>query len=430
MQAVKRALLYHLKILEQRYKTWRNSREIHRAYGEPKEWAKRPPVVRGSGRRVGVAAGVAGVVCLAVVAAALLSRGSQTPGAAEREPREGPANHAGASTEVEETARGTDTVPLPSVAPAPAGTAEESGANEEVAEAVPEEAWKTPDSMTHVLLANKAHRRLYVLRRGEGWNVERVYAAAYGKNGGRKEVSGDRRTPEGIYFIVGHKQSTELAQNYGPAAFVLNYPNADDHRAGRTGRGIWIHGTAPDSSPVATRGCIELNNHDLAELERLIGIGIGTPVVIVDDSAMQDATVRPDYREVARRRESVMAAYRRRLTSFARFVYRWQEAWESRDIDQYHVFYDTVGFAGQGLEWDGWRERKLRTFHNYDTISVAVRDIVLTDFESDRAVVKFYQVYRSNVLTSRNVKALFLMRTDGSWKIQRETTLPAEEFVL
>jgi murein L,D-transpeptidase YafK len=370
-------------------------------------------------------------VCLVAVAGALLSQRPDLFALDAGMPKKRAIRVATADTATtgHDTNRTTTKVPLPARTDTAAPEGELEGSGEGVEERL-EGVWYPPDTMRYLLLANKADKRLYLLRRRGDWEVARAYPAAYGENGGRKQTSGDKRTPEGLYFIIGHKKPRELTEVYGPVAFVLNYPNARDRRDGRTGTGIWIHGTAPDSMPVSTRGCIELTNSDIDELERIIDNGIGTPVLIVDDPAMQNAAVRPDYREVARRRAVVMRTYRRRLEAFARLVKQWREAWESRDIERYRIFYDTTNFAARGQEWGAWRARKLRTFRNYDTIDVSVSDIILTDFQSHRAIVKFHQKYQSNVLTSRNVKALFLTRTNGSWKITRETTLPVEEFVL
>ncbi|MBD3316131.1 MAG: L,D-transpeptidase family protein [Chitinivibrionales bacterium] len=436
-QAVRRALLYHFKILEMRWKTWRNSQEINRAYTGRKKGRRRICV-----GKIGAVGGVVGGVCLVAVAGALLSRGSYVSESVTGKAEETrPSEHNGLDAPDVSAEKVHREQPLKPVSqadakPQPRATSVKSENTEGWATAdsalkrALDEAWYPPDSMPYLLLANKADKRVYLLRKKESWKVMRAYAAAYGEKKGRKRTSGDKRTPEGIYFIVGHKKPREMTEIYGPVAFVLNYPNAADRRAGRTGKGIWIHGTAPDSMPVSTRGCIELNNHNIRELERIVGNGIGTPVIIVNDSTISDAAAFPDYREIAWRRGKVMRDYCGRLEEFARFVQQWRKAWESQDIEHYRIFYDTTEFAAQGLEWPGWRARKLRTFRNYDTIAVSVNNIMLSDFEPDRAIVKFHQVYRSNILTSRNVKALFLTHIDGSWKIRSEATLPAEEFLL
>ena len=105
---------------------------------------------------------------------------------------------------------------------------------------------------------------------------------AIGENEGVKIREGDKKTPEGIYFIIGRKERSELNKMYGPLAFVLNYPNEEDRKRGRTGNGIWIHGTNPDSIPLQTRGCLELENVNILELGMHLKTGIGTPIVIIN----------------------------------------------------------------------------------------------------------------------------------------------------
>jgi murein L,D-transpeptidase YafK len=62
----------------------------------------------------------------------------------------------------------------------------------------------------------------------------------------------------------------------------INYPNPYDARRGKTGRGIWLHGTPPEQfarAPKATDGCVVLANPDLARIVKTVEVRT-TPVVI------------------------------------------------------------------------------------------------------------------------------------------------------
>jgi len=282
-----------------------------------------------------------------------------------------------------------------------------------------------------ILVANKAFKAIFVLqKKNDGWKPVREYDIAIGAQEGRKMVAGDQRTPEGYYNIVGRKEKRELNIIYGPLAYVLNYPNAEDQRAGRTGEGIWIHGTNPDSVPVDTKGCLEMKNDALRELSTLLGGGIGTPIVIVNDTDLTDPARIPDYPKCIDRRRIVLSEYRRMQEQFTLLLKSWKSAWETKNIAEYETFYDTAQFFGQGLHWDGWKERKLRTFDLYDTIAISVDRIFIADYSGEEVVVKFLQDYTTNLREIKNGKKLSFEKVNDFWKITGESTCPIEELPL
>ncbi len=67
---------------------------------------------------------------------------------------------------------------------------------------------------------------------------------------GPKRRSGDRQVPEGVYRVI---------RRIGPA-LLLDYPNGEDRRLGRTGGGIEIHGGC------ASIGCISLTDVAMQDL--------------------------------------------------------------------------------------------------------------------------------------------------------------------
>ena len=289
----------------------------------------------------------------------------------------------------------------------------------------------TDSSSFFVIVANKAVKSLYLLQKQLGtWRAVRDYEIAVGEQDGMKKVAGDKRTPEGYYHIVGRKEKSQLSAIYGPLAFVLNYPNPEDRLAGRTGTGIWIHGTDPDSLPLETRGCIEMNNSMLLELGSILGMGLGTPVLIVNDSALTKPASAPDYTFCAARRAEILDEHRLHRDYFTTLVTEWKNAWQKKDIDTYATFYDTAQFKGQQLDWQQWKERKLRTFNLYDTIAITVENITVTDFTENETTVKFLQHYITNLNHIDNGKKLTFIKVSDSWKIIFESTCPTEEILI
>lgn len=126
---------------------------------------------------------------------------------------------------------------------------------------------------TYSIAVDKYNSRLYVLEeRADYWEVVEDYEISLGQILGVKQREGDLRTPVGYYRIVEVKGDEELPAIYGPRAFVLNYPNSFDMALGRTGGGIWLHGSGLGERTPDTRGCVELNDDNIIALDRWIGI--------------------------------------------------------------------------------------------------------------------------------------------------------------
>ena len=93
---------------------------------------------------------------------------------------------------------------------------------------------------------------------------------ATGMRGGGKLMEGDRKTPEGVYFLLGKATGGLDFDSFGNTAFPLNYPNPVDRIQGKTGDGIMIHGRGRSFGPRQTLGCVVLENDDVDTLDRLL----------------------------------------------------------------------------------------------------------------------------------------------------------------
>lgn len=90
-----------------------------------------------------------------------------------------------------------------------------------------------------------------------------------GLNGLNKRYEGDKRSPIGVYFTQQLLPGKRLPDLYGSGALTLDYPNAWDSAQGRTGSGIWIHGTPSTQysrPPEASDGCIVVSNDAMLRL--------------------------------------------------------------------------------------------------------------------------------------------------------------------
>lgn len=136
------------------------------------------------------------------------------------------------------------------------------------------------DKPTYVIVVEKDLQQLSLWRSAAKVTQLLRLPCSTGENRGRKRVSGDRKTPEGVYFFTHHFKAAVLAARYGTRAFPLDYPNCFDRRAGRGGYSIWLHGTNRPLKKRNSNGCIVLANADIDRLAEYIVLE-RTPLVIV-----------------------------------------------------------------------------------------------------------------------------------------------------
>ena len=141
------------------------------------------------------------------------------------------------------------------------------------------------DIGTHdsVLIADLAMGRLYFFRNVNGVpELDSDYYLSIGSKGMGKQVEGDNKTPIGVYAFIDYIPPHKLADLYGAGALPVDYPNALDEFRGRTGYGIWLHGTPSTTfarEPWASRGCIVVSNTDFAALKEVINTQKTTPIL-------------------------------------------------------------------------------------------------------------------------------------------------------
>lgn len=140
----------------------------------------------------------------------------------------------------------------------------------------------------NLVLVQRSCKRVSFYRYGQ-W-VRTWDQISLGQVPGVKEQEGDRKTPDGLYRIVG-KRAHERWSRF----MLLDYPNAKDlavHRerlaTGHVNRGpggeVGIHGTDKpklnETSYDWTWGCVSLSNKDVNELYDLAPAGT---LVLIDD---------------------------------------------------------------------------------------------------------------------------------------------------
>lgn len=141
---------------------------------------------------------------------------------------------------------------------------------------------KLPENENAILVEKKNQILfLYSSKSGE-LVIQQKMPCSTGEMPGVKQKAGDKKTPEGIYFLKDEYEEKYLSAVYGIKAFPLDYPNLMDKRTGKDGSAIWIHGTNKVLKPMDSNGCVALENSNILKLDEYITLD-STPVILVEE---------------------------------------------------------------------------------------------------------------------------------------------------
>jgi len=278
---------------------------------------------------------------------------------------------------------------------------------------IPRQLLKLGKSVDKAILVEKSTHRLYVYQRQTGLQPPiKVYDyyVSTGRKEGDKNVRGDLRTPEGVYFVTSWIPQNKLPDKYGVGAFPVNYPNEWDKRLGKTGDGIWLHGTESrfySRPPLDSEGCVVLANIDLDFIQSEIKPGI-TPVIIAEQLDWVDTQT-----------------WKQEQKALLHVIERWRQDWESLDVNRYLSNYAT-DFWARGHNFVTWSQRKKRLAINKTFQKINISDLSLLAYPASEqtskamVVARFHQQYASNNFNSNASKRLYLTNEKGKWRILYE----------
>jgi murein L,D-transpeptidase YafK len=261
-----------------------------------------------------------------------------------------------------------------------------------------------------VLLVDLEAARLYVYA-NEGGKLTLLadHYATRGLNGAPKSREGDKRTPVGVYRVTHYIPGAQLPDLYGSGALPINYPNIWDRRVGKTGYGIWLHGSPSgvyNRAPRESDGCVVLSNAEFAQLVRDIDPDGRTPVIIAEHVEW----LTPAEREQERER-------------FLRVLDEWRRDWESLDTERYLKHYAPESFSDGEHDIATWAEAKRAANAGKSFIKVSLEQLNVFAYpgEPDLMHVEFLQDYRTNHLVGRALRQQYWQRgEDGRWRIVYE----------
>jgi murein L,D-transpeptidase YafK len=193
----------------------------------------------------------------------------------------------------------------------------------------------------YAIVVEKDTQRLFLYGRKSAYRKIYDMKCSTGEVHGAKTRSGDKKTPEGVYFFTKHHKKSELSPIYGSRAFPIDYPNLLDRIAGRGGNSIWMHGTNKPIEEMDSNGCIVLANNDIDKLAKYITLN-RTPVVIVDQLTYASAD------SVIIEKKSVLD-----------FLSKWNEALVKGTYHDYLKFYDPE-YVPDISWWSDWNQTRKR----------------------------------------------------------------------
>jgi murein L,D-transpeptidase YafK len=198
---------------------------------------------------------------------------------------------------------------------------------------VPSQFLKLSSQTKTAIAIDAARSRLYLFTNTQsGLQLIADYYVSVGKAGTIKSQEGDQRTPLGVYYVTSNLDTKVLDEFYGAGAMPINYPNILDIKRGKSGSGIWLHGTPPQQfsrAPRSTDGCLVLSNPDILALIRKISVGL-TPVVVSSQLVWKP-----------------VAQLQTQAQPFDAALNAWREAKEAGDLNKVLGFY-TPDFASYG----------------------------------------------------------------------------------
>ncbi len=260
----------------------------------------------------------------------------------------------------------------------------------------------------HAIAIDASRSRLYLFENSAaGLKLVADYYISVGKSGIEKSAEGDLRTPLGIYFITSNLDPRSLRDFYGSGALPINYPNQLDVKRGKTGSGIWLHGTPPSQfsrAPLATDGCVVLANPDLEHIIKTVEIRT-TPVVIA-----------PSLKWVAP--QSLKAE----VKSFEEVLQAWHQAKSSGDISRLTTWYapDFTSYGKSLAEWTPTLKTELKQMGTKGSQIKDISYLRWTD-SADTMVVTFGELVRG--ASTGHTKRQYWTRQGNQWKIFFEGTI-------
>jgi len=222
-----------------------------------------------------------------------------------------------------------------------------------------------------------------------------------GKDGIGKEKKGDFKTPIGVYKIVEKKD--KIDPNYGPLAYVLNYPNRLDKSFHRDGYGIWLHGFPLGyNDKNSTKGCVAVPNDNLLKIDKKLDYK--KTIVIISP-----------YNDFDKSSKGIV--------DILSFIHKWRYYWKYDDFNSYIACYSQDLKSVYGGYKNFFNRKKDIFSRNYKK-KIRFTNIKITPYPNlyKKSIwrVEMDEFYKASNLKFIGKKILYLKKEKNGFKIWRE----------
>lgn len=267
-----------------------------------------------------------------------------------------------------------------------------------LAAAVPSAIIALPEN-EHAILVEKQSQTFYIYKNGsEG--IKQIYesACSTGEVTGPKEKAGDKKTPEGVYFLIDEYEDKYLTPIYGKKAFPTDYPNFVDRRRGKNGSAIWIHGTDKALKPMDSNGCVAMENADVVKLSDYIRLN-ATPLIILENMGLMDAETRET-----------------RKAELTNLVNQWTTAMEQGSYHDYLAVYSEA-YVPDISWWEAWLDLRRRAREKKSAFRVIVSNLGMYQHDGMTVILMDFYLVSGGDKQHLGKRKLFLVPEASQWRI-------------
>ena len=261
---------------------------------------------------------------------------------------------------------------------------------------------KLPENENVILVEKKTQTLFLYAFKDKTLSVRFQAPCSTGEASGIKQEAGDKKTPEGIYFLYDEYEDKYLSPIYGTKAFPTDYPNFIDKKAGKNGSAIWIHGTNKSLKPMDSNGCIAMENHSIQKLSDYVNLH-STPVIIVKEIDKIDGEALVNQEK-----------------NISLMLNQWIKAIENGSYHDYLSFYSSE-YLPDITWWEQWLEIR-KTAHKADSNLRVKRERTGIYYHNHVFVVLFdYFLTSENKKILLGKRELFLENSNSNYKIIGDT---------
>ncbi len=259
------------------------------------------------------------------------------------------------------------------------------------------------------ILVEKKTQTLFVYASRSGAPILEVkMPCSTGEIAGDKQKAGDKKTPEGVYFMIDVYEDRYLSPIYGKKAFPLDFPNLMDQRKGKEGSAIWIHGTNKTLKPMDSNGCVAMENADILSLADYVSLD-ATPVILVEDIEFTD-------------QQTLM----HQEQAIIRMLDGWIEAMEKGTYHDYLSFY-AHDYLPAIQWWPQWLDIREKEAEKGGEIRMAMENTGLYQYKSVVVAIFDHVVMVGDEKKVLGRRKLFLENRNPAYRIVGETYQRVEE---